>query len=366
LEFGKCENCGGNLKYDIDKESLFCEHCGQSQKSSKNIELEKSEMDKTKNKGDYIEDILFAKCQNCGAGIVYEDMELTFECPYCKTSNLLKIEDTNGLTPQGMVPFKINDQEAKEIFEKVVNKKMRKNSDEIIKTANIDKAYVPCFFFDIEINSKRSTAFFKKNKQKLIGYKEFSKKKENIPILANDRGIPKDITKVVEVKCEDIITFDEKYIAGYRAEKSTLSLLRAFGEAENELSEEIEIKDKELSLTPIIHDVIENSYEHNFEKGRWSYLLIPIYIVSYRNKEKYECFYINGCNGKFYTRRIKEKGTKIQEIRKTLMALARVIKSAISVVIGVALVGGGTILFFIFLILCLVIIFEVLKIYGSL
>lgn len=313
MEFGKCENCGGNLKYDIDKEALFCEHCGQSQKSAKNIKLEKSEMDKNKNKGDYIEDILFAKCKNCGAGIIYEDMELTFTCPYCKTNNLLKIEDTNGLTPQGIVPFKINDEEAKAIFEKVVNKKMRKNKDEIIKTANIYKVYAPCFFFDMTVSyiqfenvEEAEYNHISSYSGKCKKYKELfkSEEKENIPILANDRDIPKEATKVVKFKREQIVTFDEKYLAGYNAEKPTLSLLRAFGEAQNELSKEI----KESSI-------YNRTWEHNFGKGKWSYLLIPIYIVSYQNKEKYECFYINGNNGEFYTKRIKSK----YETRKAIM-----------------------------------------------
>jgi len=299
LDFGKCDNCGGNLKYDIDKESLFCEHCGQSQKSSKNIELEKSEMDKTKNKGDYIEDILFAKCQNCGAGIVYEDMELTFECPYCKTSNLLKIEDTNGLTPQGIIPFKINDEEAKAIFEKVVNKKIRKNRDEIIKTANIYKVYAPCFFFDMtvhcmqfekveDIEFKHIYSYSRKSKNI---HKHKHKEKEDIAVLANDRDIPKDASKVAKFKPEDIVAFDEKYLAGYNAEKPTLSLLRAFGEAQNELSKEF----------------YSDSYEYNFGKGEWIYLLIPMYIISYKNKEKYKCFYINGSTGELHNRKTKNK-----------------------------------------------------------
>lgn len=315
MEFGKCGNCGGNLKYDIDKEALFCEYCGQSKKSSKNIELEKLEMDKTKNKGDYIEDILFAKCENCGAGIIYEDMELTFECPYCKTSNLLKIEDTNGLIPQGIVPFKITDEEAKAIFEKAVNKKMRKNRDEIIKTANIYKVYAPYFFFDMtvgyiqfenveEIEYKHISSYSRKCKK----YKEIykSEKKENMPILANDRDIPKEASKVAKFKSEDIVSFDEKYLAGYNAEKPTLSLLRAFGEAQNELRKEI----KERSI-------YTRTWDHNFGKGKWSYLLLPIYIVSYQNKEKYECFYINGCNGEFYTKRKKVS----YEIKKAIRDL---------------------------------------------
>ena len=277
MNFGKCPNCGGNLIYDIKKECMYCEHCATSIEIE-NKKIKKTIIDKANNKTDNDDNLYFFECTNCGAEYLLEDMEINFNCPFCKTSNLAEVKDMNNETPQGMVVFSISDQDARKILVDNANSKY----SESIKIISCEKIYVPCYVFDMELVADFTFSDIGIKEHEIIETK-------NYVHIANDRGIPSYLANIIKVDSNMIVEFDERYIAGYTAEKSTISLIRVASQVKEDLIKMWQ-KENDCSYLQYTYDTIKETY---------TYILFPIYMISYEENKNKEVAFINGYDGRF-------------------------------------------------------------------
>ena len=107
----KCPKCGGDVKYDIAKESILCEYCGE-----------------TINRDDYqrfLDDNgLYATtqftCPQCGGAVLsYDDTISTF-CSYCGAPVVFDKRVVEDTKPAGIIPFSVSKNAANEIYSKKI------------------------------------------------------------------------------------------------------------------------------------------------------------------------------------------------------------------------------------------------------
>lgn len=95
----ECPNCASNLKFDIARQSMFCEACGtvlSPYDVTKESDAEERE--------DY--DVTVFTCPQCGAQIVSEDNEAAAFCSFCGGSTILDSRISKEKRPQFILPFK--------------------------------------------------------------------------------------------------------------------------------------------------------------------------------------------------------------------------------------------------------------------
>lgn len=111
----ECPNCGGNLKFHIPSQQLFCAHC-ESRFDPYSIHKETDTVD-----GDCFETNVFL-CPQCGGEMISGDNDATSFCSYCGSANILSGRISREKRPRFIIPFK----KTKEDCKKAYAQKMRK------------------------------------------------------------------------------------------------------------------------------------------------------------------------------------------------------------------------------------------------
>lgn len=147
----KCENCGANMVFNPETQELYCSYCGSSKDFAKSHEVSELEIEKAfALDDDWKDDNAVYRCENCGAVVVLPGNQSATVCPYCNTSHVVKSEDSAGLKPGAVYPFTIGRENAVTVAKKWVKsrffapKKFKKELSEEKFTG----VYEPAFTYD--------------------------------------------------------------------------------------------------------------------------------------------------------------------------------------------------------------------------
>ena len=109
----KCENCGANMVFNPETQELYCSYCGSSKDFEKSKEVSEIRIAEALSKTVlWDEENVSYKCENCGAVVVMPSTQVATICPYCSTSHVVKTIDSCGLKPNAIYPFTLTKQEA--------------------------------------------------------------------------------------------------------------------------------------------------------------------------------------------------------------------------------------------------------------
>jgi predicted RNA-binding Zn-ribbon protein involved in translation (DUF1610 family) len=105
-----CPSCAGNMIFDPKKQKLVCLYC--SNESEINFEKENineydfynAENTSNKNWGN---EKRIIKCESCGAETVLDENITAQFCAFCGSSHIIKTEESAGIVPESLIPFKI-------------------------------------------------------------------------------------------------------------------------------------------------------------------------------------------------------------------------------------------------------------------
>ena len=102
----KCKNCGGNVVFDPDRETMYCPHC----------EGEESQ--------DVLQGGSLTQCVNCGAPLQVGEYTSASKCEHCG-SYLVFNERVEGVyEPHLVLPFKVSRKKAVEAMNKEFGKRV--------------------------------------------------------------------------------------------------------------------------------------------------------------------------------------------------------------------------------------------------
>lgn len=105
----ECQNCGGNLKFDIDSQQLKCDYCLSTydpyQVTKENDALENEMFDVT----------VFT-CPQCGGEILSTDTSAAEFCSFCGASTILSSRIRRENRPARIIPFQQNKKACKKAY----------------------------------------------------------------------------------------------------------------------------------------------------------------------------------------------------------------------------------------------------------
>jgi hypothetical protein len=104
----KCKNCGSDVRFDPETQLLKCDVCGEGARISAQdaLSAEKQEYADTK---EFI-------CPQCGGSIYTTDSTAATFCSFCGTSVVLECRDAEYEKPDGIIPFRVTQDEAKAAY----------------------------------------------------------------------------------------------------------------------------------------------------------------------------------------------------------------------------------------------------------
>jgi DNA-directed RNA polymerase subunit RPC12/RpoP len=153
-----CPNCGGVMEFDVATQKLKCPNCDHVVDIANHREnivehsLTKRAMQTVKAEQ---KESTTLQCKGCGAQMEVGAYNTAVTCPYCGSSYVLAEKQEEVIIPDGVVPFKIDKNSAKEIVGKWLKKRYLAPGElkMLYQRGDIFGMYIPYWTFDADANA---------------------------------------------------------------------------------------------------------------------------------------------------------------------------------------------------------------------
>ena len=367
-----CGKCGAELEFNPGATVLKCGYCGHSQ----NIEVQAGaaviEYDLSDAINRYLGQVKKmeagtskqVKCQDCGADIIVEAGSKTARCDYCGGKRIIEEElPPEVLRPEALLPFTFDSANAVERFRKWLAgegfwgrlwvKLVRPSAlQQRASVGDLHGIYVPFWTYDSHAHSNWTAQagyyYYVTEHYTDSQGKRQSRQVRKIRwvwtsgsrrdfyddwlVCASKQYYGSDLQKLMK-KIEPFPTkqlkpYDDKYLAGFRAEIYTLDLKAGWSIARDGMQSECyarcgrDVPGDTHRLLEVRTSYFGQSFKH---------VLLPVYVMGYRFNEKQFNVLVNGSTGEV------QGGAPVSWVKIIIMS-----------VILALLIGGGIAAYFIF------------------
>ncbi len=341
-----CTGCGAVLQFQPGTKNLTCTYCGAENAivdAPGNIdEIDYEKFMKEQFTKEEKMDVVNVKCNACGVSITLPPNVTSDQCPYCASSIVVSSGSTSSiLKPKSLAPFVIERKKAAESFQTWVKGLWFAPND--LKKANlaydkINGIYIPYWTYDTntetDYTGQRGTYYYvnesyttTENGKTVTRTRQVRKTHwtftsghvqdafDDVLVLASNTLPKKYTTNLQPWKLDGLVPFNEKYLSGFRTESYQVEVSSGLEEAKKIMEPTIYSsirrniggdEQRVLTANTAYHDI---TFKH---------ILLPIWISSYRFKDKVYRFLINGQTGEV-------QGERPYSVLKIIMAVLAVL-----------------------------------------
>lgn len=307
----KCLNCNASIKFNPKKNKFICEYCNSEFTIEDFKEHKKKIKEDTNLEHEYnlMEDMDGYNCQNCGAAIISLDNISSTSCIYCKSSAIIKNRLAGIYKPDGIIPFKYKKEDAILKFKEICKGRplLPKNFNDINNISDMEGLYVPFWLYNLSnkarltanctkvstrMDSKyiyTNTSYYKVDREGILFF-------ESVPNDAALRFSDKIMNAIEPFDYNELKEFETSFLAGFLSEKYDVSKEDAY----KNIKERIEEDSKKYLEQDIIGyntiDLLDNT--NNIEILKTKYVLLPVFVLNIKYKDKIYHFAMNGQTGK--------------------------------------------------------------------
>ena len=306
-----CPSCRANLKFNPHGQNWVCEYCGnaynldeldfQEEKLTKDTKTVKMEKD------EHGMDIY--SCSNCGAEIVADETETATFCVYCRSTAILKNKLIGDFNPSFVIPFRNTKEDAIEAFKKIGKGRplMPKVFSDPNNINDMKGVYIPFWIYDLKtdgnvsIDAKKVTSYrsgeYMVTKTDIYDVQRAGNMLFNkIPTDGSTRFDDDIMDSIEPFDYNDLKEFSYSYLSGFLAEKydvdSNIASERAKERARNSTVDILKNDVKGYTTTMV------KSSNINIDILKDDYILIPVWMLNIKYKDKLYKFAMNGQTGK--------------------------------------------------------------------
>ena len=314
----KCPSCNASINYNPKEKNWVCEYCGgkftldelkANEENFKKTSVNESKELKKKAKEENVEMDQY-HCQDCGAEIIADKNTAATFCVYCKNTAILKSRLTDKFAPSKIIPFSKTKDDAINAF-KIVGKGRFLMPKEFSDPKNIQEltgVYIPFWLYSCKMKgfvSGKGTKVMTWSTYDYIYTKTDTYNVErggiynfeNIPVDGSVRFNDAVMNSIEPFKYDELEDFNYSYLSGFLAEKY---------DVEQNEAKKITINRAETSTLDDLQSKARGGYatftpskkETNVEEESIEYVLLPVWMVNIKYKEKMYTFAMNGQTGK--------------------------------------------------------------------
>ena len=307
----KCPACNAPISFNPVNQKWDCEYCGSKfsledmqqhnnastvQANTVVVNVEKmGEMD-------------MYHCNNCGAEIIADDTTTSTFCVYCGSTAILKNKIDAGRAPNYIIPFKNIKEDAINAFTKVTKNKLLvpKCFKDIKNIEKVTGVYIPFWAYDLNASGEVelrgvdittwSDSVYRYTRTdtyavKRRGYFDYEK------VLADASSRFKDelMDSIEPFNYNELTPYNHAYLSGFLAEKY-------------DVEEEAGLQRATERTMMTCNDLIKSSVRHssvsivnngmNIKPSHCHYIMLPVWMVNIKYKDKMYTFAMNGQTGK--------------------------------------------------------------------
>ena len=305
----QCPSCGAPLAFDAANQTWKCDFCQneytQSQLEKTQAHRQQNPAQESRGNGDAYE----YACPNCGAKIVADDTTAATYCVFCHTPTILSERLSEQFKPQMVIPFTIDQENAKKAFLAWCKKKhfLPKgftSPDQIEKMRGI---YVPFWLFDCSAQGNLQAMATVVNSWTSGDYqytrtKYFSVSRAGemryhcIPADGSSKMDDGTMCSLEPFNYQGLTNFDMSYLSGFLAERYDVDDRKVYPVIEQRVNQ-YTVDKLRSTIGPYSSVTIQQS-NTMIPSARATNTLLPVWILNYRHRDKTYAFYMNGQTGR--------------------------------------------------------------------
>ncbi len=311
----KCPQCGGVMDFDPATGGLHCPYCDftktidASEEIAVELDFLSEEETGNHNWGVATKTVL---CKSCGAEMIYDVMQTAAECAYCGSNQVMEAGVADTLTPGGVVPFAIDKDTAVGRFQKWLKGKWfcPKAAKEQARPDVFKGVYLPYWTFDTQTTTSYTARYGIRHTRTRDGktetYMDWSKTSgiydeffNDQLVIATDRHQRGFLRQIEPFNTDGALAYRPEYIAGFLSERYTLGLKDGWESARRDIDSAITSGIKwQVKKRHGADEVDSVRKSTSYSDIKYKYLLLPIWISSFKYNGKQYQFMINGQTGK--------------------------------------------------------------------
>jgi len=264
--------------------------------------------------------IRVATCKSCGARVTYDGATTSERCVYCGDAAVLAQEaNRNAIRPESLVPLDVDRALVQANFERWIRGLWFRPND-LKRTKRFDAAgiYVPFWTYDCHAFSKWSaesgtyyyvteTYTATENGKRVTKTRRVRKTRwrpawgsrddRYDDILVNaSRGVPDDLVRELgDFDTSQLVAYRPEFLAGWRAEEYQVDLAEGWDAAR----EIVVATQRSRCSGDVPGDTQRNLHVRNrITDVRWKHVLLPLWSVQYRFRQKTYTVLVNGQTGR--------------------------------------------------------------------
>ncbi len=316
----KCPCCDASLAFSGQAQQLECEYCGNTFE----IEAVRAYNESTLWEGEEFQweepqtqqwsheeqsHIHSFQCASCGGEILGDENTAATFCPYCGNPSILTSRLSGGVKPDGVLPFQKTREDAKAAFLQLCKGKplLPKEFTQKQQIEKLTGMYVPFWLYDCKggFSGRYKATIVRTWSDSDYNYTKTSHYMLVREAEAGFVGIPMDgSSKIEDIAMESIepfdysqlTDFDTAYLSGYFADKHDVSAESGKERIRQRVDRAF---DEELAGTFFPYTTVVPTNKHlqlNHSQAR--YVLMPVWLLNVRYKDKLYNFSMNGQTGK--------------------------------------------------------------------
>lgn len=314
----KCPNCGATVKYDPALGKLHCEFCGYT------CELPKPDSENAVSEIDFESAINTescewgvekkqVECKNCGAVSIYDALETAAICPFCGSTQVMPAATEKTIAPGGVCPFTVTKETAGQKFTKWLKGKwFTPRKAKLSANPQAFKGiYLPYWTYDAQttnnfsasagydhkVRKKDGTYETKTTWRNVYGvYQEFI---DDETVMASKRHENTGVKECEPFQLSKLIPYDPRALAGFVAERYSIGLKEGWVIAQSSIRSKLRSNINDYVKHHWSCDRVSNiRFSTIYSNITYKYILVPVWVSSFKYKEKSYQFTVNGQTGK--------------------------------------------------------------------
>ena len=314
----KCPNCGATVVFDPSSGKMHCDYCGYTcELPSAEAENEICEMDfeaaihtESFNWGEQKKEV---QCKQCGAVTVYDALETAAVCPFCGSTSVMPAATENTIAPGAVCPFTVTKDLAGERFTRWLKRKWfaPRKAKKSASPEAFQGVYLPYWTYDAQTTSNfTGRAGYDKRVKDRDGnvrtettwrhvngvYQEFF---DDVTVMASKRQEGSGVSDCEPFDFSKLVPYSPQVLAGFVAERYSIGLQEGWNTAQRTIQSHLRSDIQSYIRRHWNADRADSvHFSTLYSNITYKYLLVPVWISSFKYKDKVYQFAVNGQTGK--------------------------------------------------------------------
>lgn len=320
LEY-KCPCCNAGLIFREGTQQLTCEYCdntfdigtvqayNESEAVSQEETVQWEESQQTVWETSEQEPIRAFQCPSCGGEIVTDDMTAATFCPFCDNPTILPVRLSGALKPDAVIPFQKSKEDAKSAFLSLCKGKplLPKDFTTQNRLEKITGMYVPFWLYDCDtvydgnykgtrIHTWSDSRYHYTKTDHFLLRRSAEASFAGIPMDGSSKMDDAFMESIEPYDYSQMVDFDMAYLSGYFADKYDIPSENGEERIRRRVGQTMA---DQLQSTVIGYaSVVPTSRQMNIRNSKARYVLLPVWMLNTRYKDKLYTFAMNGQTGK--------------------------------------------------------------------